>query len=137
MSLSSRFNPGGLFRCCVQTIIDDDGPEPIGRCMNCRYCDAPMVVIDEYGYPEWAWDRDAEVSLDCIKSSKLGAALNPREALFRLLDEAIDGAQCAHCGRRTGFVAGTEDMPLSEHICWYIFDPETNTYMRGCEASDA
>jgi hypothetical protein len=26
-------------------------------------------VIDEYGYPEWAWDRDAEVSLDCIKSS--------------------------------------------------------------------
>lgn len=69
MALGSRFNPGGLFRCCVQTIIEDAGPETVGRRINCQWCFAPLVVIDEYGYPEWQWDREADVSIECIRES--------------------------------------------------------------------
>jgi hypothetical protein len=71
-----------------------------------------------------------------INAYLIGAAFDPLQALFKLLDEAIDGNECAHCHRPAGFVAETETMPLDSVVCWYIFDPETNTYMRGCEARD-
>lgn len=105
------------------------------RQIQIRYSDdeSPVVWMAVAGY---SVHHGKLSSVGKINAYKLGAALDPREALFRLLNEAIDGAQCAHCGRPSGFVEGTENMPLSEHICWYIFDPETNKYMRGCEASD-
>jgi hypothetical protein len=70
-------------------------------------------------------------------SYRVGADLDPLNAMFRLLDDVVDGAMCAHCGRPTGFVEGVENMPLAEHVCWYIWDPESKSYMRGCEARDA
>jgi hypothetical protein len=83
MSLTSRFHPGGLFRCCVQMIVDDDEPETIGRTLRCRWCDAPLVVVDEFGYPEWAWDREAEISLDCIRESIRGVSDDDDESMSR------------------------------------------------------
>lgn len=74
MTLGSRFNPGGLFRCCVQTIIDDPGPDEIGRTMNCPFCDAPLVVVQGHRHPEWEWNREAEISMRCIRES-----INPDE----------------------------------------------------------
>jgi hypothetical protein len=71
MAVGSRFNPGGLFRCCVETIIEDDRAEYVGRKMPCTYCDAPLVVIQGVKHLEWQWDRDADISLECIKRSLL------------------------------------------------------------------
>lgn len=69
MTLGSRFDPGGLFRCCIQTIVEDNAPETIGRKMRCKWCDAPMIVVDPYGYPEWAWDREGDISLKTLRES--------------------------------------------------------------------
>lgn len=69
MALGSRFNPGGLFRCCVMTIVEDDCAEYVGRTMNCPYCDAPLIVRQGVTYLEWEWNREAEVSMECIKRS--------------------------------------------------------------------
>jgi hypothetical protein len=71
-----------------------------------------------------------------INAHEVGAALHPLAALFRLLDTLVDGSECAHCHRPAGFVEDTSNMPLDRVVCWYIYDPETQKYMRGCEAMD-
>ena len=58
---------------------------------------------------------------------------NPRQAIFRLCDQLIDGGRCTHCSRPTGFAAEFDDMPLGNTICWYQWDPELETFRRGCE----
>ena len=65
----SRIDDGGLFRCCVQSIHDDDGPDEIGRTLHCTWCDAPLVVVEHRGRPMWAWDSAALPSLKCIGES--------------------------------------------------------------------
>lgn len=69
-----------------------------------------------------------------INAHKVGAAMGPIEAVMKLLDEAVDGAMCTHCGRPTGVAEDWEDeMPLDEYVCWYRFDPELKTFRRSCE----
>jgi hypothetical protein len=60
------------------------------------------------------------------------AAMTPARALFRLLDEVIDGGQCKHCNRPTGFSPDLDALPLDALICWYQWDPELQTFRRGC-----
>lgn len=62
-----------------------------------------------------------------------GCGLNPVRALLNLAAEAIDGGTCTHCKRPTGVDDSWGDLPMDDLICWYQFDPELNTFRRGCE----
>jgi hypothetical protein len=73
------------------------------------------------------------VSSGKINARKVGAAFDPLKAVFRFLDDALDGGQCVHCGRVTGFEPSIGPMPLDELVCWYQWDPELRTFRRGCE----
>ena len=62
------------------------------------------------------------------------ASINPVVAVLRLCDQVIDGGECAHCGRPSGVTDDWRaDMPLADVVCWYVYDPETHEYRRGCE----
>ena len=64
-------------------------------------------------------------------------AMTPLEAVLRLLDELVDGGTCTHCRRPTGVSDDwTHAVPLAEHICWYVFDPELRVFRRGWEGDD-
>lgn len=60
------------------------------------------------------------------------ASVNPLRALFRLCDQLIDGGECLHCKRPTGFVPDIEPTIMNEFVCWYQWDPELKTFRRGC-----
>lgn len=64
------------------------------------------------------------------------ASMDPLVAVFRLCDQVIDGGQCAHCRKPTGFVADIEPTIMNQFVCWYQWDPERNTFRRGCEGDD-
>jgi hypothetical protein len=60
--------------------------------------------------------------------------MNPVVAVMRLLEAAMDGGTCAYCTKPTGVTDDWEhDMPLGEHVCWWIYDPELQKFRRGCE----
>lgn len=64
---------------------------------------------------------------------EVGASTAPLEALFRLCAQVLDGGMCKHCGRPSGFVPDLEPAPAPELVCWYQWDPELETFRRGCE----
>lgn len=66
---------------------------------------------------------------------QVAAALVPYRALYRLLEQLVDGGHCTHCHRLTGISDDLEPMPLDKLICWYVYDPELDTFRRGCEGS--
>lgn len=62
------------------------------------------------------------------------AALTPADAALRLVSELGDAGHCRHCGRPSGVSDKWQyDHPLDQHVCWYIFDPETEKFRRSCE----
>lgn len=62
------------------------------------------------------------------------AALDPIRAALRLCEQVVDGGQCTHCHRPTGFEPDSlDEMPLDPLFCWYQWDPELATFRRGCE----
>lgn len=62
------------------------------------------------------------------------AALSPPTAALRLAERVVDGGLCTHCGRATRVeVDFASELPLADHICWYVFDPENRTFRRSCE----
>jgi hypothetical protein len=61
------------------------------------------------------------------------ASVDPMQAVFRLCETLVDGGTCAHCGRPTGIADSLGRMPLDELVCWYQYDPELETFRRGCE----
>lgn len=62
------------------------------------------------------------------------AAMNPLRAAIRLLEIVIDGGICKHCERPSGVSDDwSQAMPLEDHVCWYVYDPETERFRRGCE----
>lgn len=84
-----------------------------------RFCEEQMPVL-------WMacgrWDGHWEAS----------GAMDPLLALFRLCDQVIDGGECTHCHRPTGFVPELDSMPVSDLICWYQWDPSRRKFQRGC-----
>jgi len=66
------------------------------------------------------------------KNWQAAGALSPLTAVFRLLDEVIDGGMCKHCGRPAGFEPSIDPMPLNDMVCWYQYDPGTKKFVRGC-----
>lgn len=71
----------------------------------------------------WADTFEADCSVD------------PLTAVLRLAERIGDGGQCAYCERPTGVSADWEhQMPLDKAFCWWVYDPETKAFRRGCEA---
>ena len=66
-------------------------------------------------------------------AADVAASIAPEEAIFRLCDQVMDGGRCAHCHRPCGVARDLEPLPAGEVICWYVYDPELDTYRRGCE----
>lgn len=85
-----------------------------------RYCDEeqPVIWMAAGCWPGGRWEA--------------AAAMHPLAAVFRLLDQVIDGGTCKHCGRPTGFEPGTDPMPLDKLVCWYQYDPGTRKFTKGC-----
>jgi hypothetical protein len=65
---------------------------------------------------------------------EVAAGLDPLCAVMRLCEQVIDGGRCQHCSKPTAFEpVSIEDMPpLDRTLCWYQYDPELETYRRGC-----
>jgi ribosomal protein S12 methylthiotransferase accessory factor YcaO len=97
-----------------------------------RYSDDEQPVI-WMAVASFSARNGRPVSTGKINAHSVGAALDPAEAVMRLLDELGDGATCTHCQRPTGVAHDLDEMPLAEHVCWYQFDPENVTYRRSCE----
>jgi hypothetical protein len=68
------------------------------------------------------------------QGAEAAGALDPVLAVLRLCEQVIDGGQCVHCKRPAGLDPDTLDrMPLDKLVCWYQYDPELQTFRRGCE----
>jgi hypothetical protein len=71
-------------------------------------------------------------------SDVCAADLSPVLALWKVVEDQIDGGVCTHCHKVTGVVRDSMagDMPKGEEIggvCWFAYDPELKTFRRGCE----
>lgn len=62
------------------------------------------------------------------------AALDPSDAIKRLASQIIDGGQCVHCGKPTGFEPDwtTPDFGTDRLVCWVTYDPELKRIRLGC-----
>lgn len=61
-------------------------------------------------------------------------AMTPLKAIIRLLERVLDGGTCAYCTRPAGVSTDWRNsLPLDEVFCWWIYDPETESFRRGCE----
>ena len=85
-----------------------------------RYCEEERPII-------WMacarWGRRWEAA----------AALTPLAAVFRLCDQVIDGGQCTHCQRPTGFDPDELGrVPIASLVCWYRWNPRKSEFQRGC-----
>lgn len=62
------------------------------------------------------------------------AAMSPMRAALRLLETVLDGGGCAHCGKPSGVWEHWDTTPpLHTHVCWQVYDPETEKFRRSCE----
>lgn len=84
----------------------------------------PVVWIAVVGYGGRGWEA--------------AAGHDPSEATLRLAEQLVDGGNCAHCHRPTALaMEHDETFPVPGHdCCWYAYDPELNTFRRGCEDPD-
>ena len=90
-----------------------------------RYSDDEQPVI---------WMVAASWDHALARGEDAGAGMSPLQASMRLLDQIVDGGQCRHCERPTGVTDDWRgEMPLAEHVCWYRYDPETESFRRSCE----
>jgi hypothetical protein len=104
-----------------------------------RYSDDQLPVV-WMAIGEWLWLGErpvAEGTPGAKTRHEVAAALNPLTATMRLLDQIVDGGTCQHCGKVTAVSDNwAGGVILEEHICWYIYDPEVNTFRRQCEGED-
>lgn len=89
-----------------------------------------LEAIVWYAQASWTTTRNGEAG----RMYHAGGGMTPWEALYGLLEKVMDGGTCAHCGK----TAGVEEdfsalLPLPEHVCWWVFDPETKLFRRSCE----
>lgn len=82
----------------------------------------------------------AVVEYKAEKTPKIGdgaeaaAAMSPLQAVLRLCEQIMDGGQCSHCKRVCAIETDWRNrLPLEDAVCWYVYDPETQKFRRGCE----
>jgi hypothetical protein len=104
------------------------------RSFQIRYSDDEDPVV-WMAVGEWFMGPDGRpVGKGGKQAFEAAAAMNPLQAVLRLLDQVIDGGFCDHCKRPSGVTDHWESkMPLSDTVCWYVFDPEMEVYRRSCE----
>lgn len=96
-----------------------------------RYSDDVQPVV---WFVTVTYRRRARGNAPTRKVHEAAGALTPDLAAFRLLEVLVDGGTCQHCKRPTGVTADWAGRQLvPELICWYVYDPELNTFRRGCE----
>lgn len=90
-----------------------------------RFHDDPEPVL---------WLVAAEFPTDDGWRWEAAGGMNPLRAALRLLEAALDGGMCAHCGQPSGvWDEWDQTPPLEQVVCWYVFDPETRKFRRSCE----
>jgi hypothetical protein len=101
-----------------------------------RYSDdeEPTVWMAVVG---WDLDRNGRpVAKGGRRRHEAAAGMTPLAAIGRLAERIMDGGECAHCHRPTAVSDDwTSTMPLEEHICWFVYDPELKTFRRSCEGA--
>jgi hypothetical protein len=72
-----------------------------------------------------------------LNGAEAAGGLSPVRAVMRLCEKIIDGGTCTHCHQMTIFDDNPGDSPfdtlLAEMGCVYAWDPELQTFRRGCE----
>lgn len=63
------------------------------------------------------------------------AAMDPVEAVLRLCAQILDGGHCAHCRKPSSFLPDPGDLAPGL-VCSYAWDPELETFRRGCEGDN-
>ncbi len=53
--IHSQIDTAGLFRCCVQSILDDEGPDEEGRTIGCKFHEDPDEPVAVFRDDEWHW----------------------------------------------------------------------------------
>jgi hypothetical protein len=62
------------------------------------------------------------------------AGMTPLIAATRLAERVSDGGTCAYCARPTALTDDWKSPTLMDDtFCWWVYDPETQEYRRGCE----
>jgi hypothetical protein len=70
-----------------------------------------------------------------INAHQVGGGFDPLTAIFALCHACLDRhGFCMHCGQATMFDETFEVQPI-DFYCWYQWDPELQTFRRGCEGS--
>lgn len=90
--------------------------------VSIRYCDEQVPTV-WFAIAKWG------------KTWAASGAMHPLLAVLKLCDDVIDGGECTHCGRPTGFSPEHDQMPLDNLVCWYQYDPELKEFRRGCAGS--
>jgi len=102
------------------------------RSFQIRYSDDEKPVV-WMAVGEWRFKNGRPVSSGGERVFEAAAGVHPLTAVLRLLDQIIDGGQCDHCKRPTGITDHWQSpMPMSDAVCWYVFDPENEEYRRSC-----
>lgn len=71
--------------------------------------------------------------LDGQVGYEVQAALDPATAAVRLAKRIIGGSVCVHCKRGVSVSERWGEAPPDTGDCWYVFDPELETFRRSCE----
>jgi hypothetical protein len=105
------------------------------RDFTIRYCDEEMPVVWSVVVTHPVQRHNEDGSADVLMHQEAAGALNPLQALFRLCEIIIDGGMCTHCHRPTSFVPDLQPqaMPADQFVCWYTFDADSKSFVRGCQ----
>jgi len=91
-------------------------------------------------YATATWGRDPATGRPMPKGGRLAheaaAAIHPEQAVLRLCEQVIDGGECSHCHLPTIFVPDSDTEVLDLIGCVYAWDPELETFRRGCEGDE-
>lgn len=74
------------------------------------------------------------------KHHEAAGATHPIRALFRLVDEVIDGGVCVNCGRVSGFDEDVDPKAkglMDEVVCWWLWDAESKRYVQACQREES
>lgn len=67
------------------------------------------------------------------KALQIGAGIGPTSAALKCAEVLVTGAECTWCHRRSAMTTDFQLKPLPADICWYVYDPDTALFKRGCE----